>query len=106
MKKSFTRHRDDRPSWVRRKSLALRSGNVYRIQEAIAGEKETGYYGQMRTKLINTILTDPDFTLWLGELKRTKCLESVYDGRKENLPDVLDYALIQQIKSMTEKKDI
>nr|CDS26904.1 hypothetical protein HmN_000152400 [Hymenolepis microstoma] len=96
--KCFHRHHDNRPSWIRRKSMALKSGNIYKIQEAQAGEKEADYYYQMRIKLKKIMLADPNFVERTEGEKIINTRPSIYAEFKGDIPDVPDYTPIHKLK--------
>ncbi|KAM3182651.1 hypothetical protein ACTXT7_011890, partial [Hymenolepis weldensis] len=97
--KCLHRHHDDRPSWVRRKSLALKSGNIYKIQEALAGEQEADYYYQIRVKLRRAMLADPNFVKRPERKNSISVRRSIYVEHKGDVPDVPDYTPIHKLKS-------
>ncbi|VUZ55805.1 unnamed protein product [Hymenolepis diminuta] len=97
--KCLHRRHDDRPSWVRRKSLALKSGNIYKIQEALAGEQEADYYYQMRIKLTKMILADPNFVKRPKRENNISVRRSIYTEHKGDVPDIPDYTPIYKLKS-------
>ncbi|VDO04994.1 unnamed protein product [Rodentolepis nana] len=101
--KLFHRRRDNRPSWIRRKSMALKSGNIYKIQAAQAGENEANYYYQMRIKLKNIMLADPNFVERTEGEKNMNTRQSIYAEFKGGVPDIPDYTPIHKMKSSLRK---
>ena len=101
----FKRQVDRRPSWVRRKSLALRSGNVYAIESVREEEEIIKYYELLRQLLVRRILEEKSTFQNRGEepkdevtkvIKLKKGIAPILAKLKEE-PEVPDYGIIEDI---------
>ncbi|KAL5965050.1 hypothetical protein TSMEX_007213 [Taenia solium] len=93
---------DRRPIWQKRKSAALRSGNVYQIESAKEEEAEAKFYEKLQISLVNLITCEERPARQSDECqKRATRMSECGDvtptilAKKKNEPDVPDHAILE-----------
>nr|CDS24790.1 hypothetical protein EgrG_000095150 [Echinococcus granulosus] len=100
------RRHDSRPSWRKRKSAALRTGNIYQIKSAKEEEEEVKFYEELQTSLVNLITCEERPVRQDDKSKKEATRMSVYDEvtpailtKGKNEPDVPDYTFLDVAQS-------
>ncbi|CDI97185.1 hypothetical protein EmuJ_000095150 [Echinococcus multilocularis] len=100
------RRHDSRPSWQKRKSAAIRTGNIYQIKSAKEEEEEVKFYEELQTSLVNLITCEERPIRQDDKSKKEVTRMSVYDEvapailtKGKNEPDVPDYTFLEIAQS-------